>query len=168
MPSLSIIIPFRNEAENVSAVMDEILAFHPAAEIIAVDDASTDDTKSALSAYPIRYVALASRGGKGRAVYAGLSLATAPITAIIDGDGQYDPKDITTALERLLREKLDLINGCRQDRCDSHSTKLASAVANGIRRHILNDSVRDAGSGLKIFRTATARQLLIPFEGMHR
>src|SRR4051812_46780885 len=93
--NISVVLPFFNEVENVASVLAEIRAVCPAAEIVAVDDGSTDGTAAAIAACPeVMLVRFPKNLGQSAALYAGLTRATAPVCVTMDGDGQNDPADI--------------------------------------------------------------------------
>ena len=97
---LSLVIPFFNEEENVSAVIAEARGAVPGAEIIAVDDGSRDRTPSLLDGEKnIRVIHFPKNLGQGPALYAGLLACTRPYAAMMDGDGQNDPADLPALLD---------------------------------------------------------------------
>jgi len=96
----SIIVPFYNEAVLVEQVLAEVNKFCPEAEIIAVDDGSSDDTRTILERIPfIRVIAYDKNQGQSAAILAGLRAATGKLCVTIDGDGQNDPQDIPTMIK---------------------------------------------------------------------
>ena len=165
---LSIIVPFFNEEESVRPVLAEILGLYPQAELIAVDDGSTDNTLKSLEATPgLRLVRFSENQGQSAAILAGLRNSTRSYCAILDGDGQNDPRDLIRLAEHLVSTQCDVVCGFRADRQDTRSRRIASAIANRIRRFIVSDGIRDTGCSLKVFRRE-AVDCLIPFNGMHR
>jgi dolichol-phosphate mannosyltransferase len=164
--SRSIIIPFYNEAACVRDVLLEVQQTQPAAEIIAVDDGSIDDTWQHICSIPgIRGLQLAQNCGQSAAIYAGMRHATNELIVLLDGDGQNDPSDIETLIVAL--DHADVVVGFRAKRQDSWSRRIASRIANRIRRIFLVDGVRDTGCSLKVFPRAFV-ELLVPFNGLHR
>lgn len=162
----SIIVPFYNEAVLVEQVLAEVNKFCPEAEIIAVDDGSSDETRTILERIPfIRVIAYDKNQGQSAAILAGLRAATGKLCVTIDGDGQNDPQDIPTMI-KLWREGT-VVCGYRQNRRDSFSKKITSRVGNGIRRFILRDGIRDTGCSLKVFPRESVANLP-PFNGLHR
>lgn len=164
--SLSVVIPFFNEAELVSDVLREIRNVLPTAEIIAVDDGSTDGTGKIISALnDIRLIALQKNCGQSAAMYAGLRAAKGELIAMMDGDGQNDPAEIPKLVEAIAYA--DVVFGVRKNRQDTKSRLIASKIANAIRRLALGDNATDTGCSLKVIRREHVA-LLVPFNGLHR
>jgi dolichol-phosphate mannosyltransferase len=165
---LSVVIPFFNEEANAAAVLREVVKCQPDAEIIAVDDGSTDGTFEALRRVPgVTILRASANRGQSAALYEGLCAARGRFVATMDGDGQNDPADFAAMIEILREGKADVVYGYRGKRSDKFSKRAASKIANAVRRAILYDGVRDAGCGLKMFRSEAVK-CLVPFNGMHR
>jgi dolichol-phosphate mannosyltransferase len=165
-PEISIIIPFYNEAENVRDLLTEIRTACPGAEIVAVDDGSTDATNTILRAEPgVHVVTFPVNRGQSAALYAGLRRASGRICVMLDGDGQNDPADIPALVSAL--KDADLACGWRRNRRDTWNRRIASRIANGIRRSFLKDGIRDTGCSLKALRREHI-DFLVPFNGLHR
>jgi dolichol-phosphate mannosyltransferase len=161
---ISIIIPFFNEEENVEMVLREARGTNPRAEIIAVDDGSTDCTAAKIRAFPdVRLISMPRNLSQSAALYAGLISASHEICALMDGDGQNDPADIPMLL--LHAAEFDVVCGYRKNRQDSRQIKAASRIANRVRKLFTGDSIRDAGCTLKILRKEHVH-FLIPFNEM--
>jgi dolichol-phosphate mannosyltransferase len=178
MTTLSIVIPARNEAENIIALVEAIdlaLQAHAPFEIIVVDDASTDKTVAVLTARAqtmphLRLVRHDRSGGQSAAVHSGVKAAKAAIICTLDGDGQNPPEELPKLAAPLLADttgKIGLVAGQRVDRQDTWSKKVASKFANGLRGWILQDGTRDTGCGLKAFRREAFLDLPY-FNHMHR
>jgi len=176
-PAVSVIVPVRNEAENVAPLADEIAAAMNGRwsfELVFVNDGSTDDTALALGRLVaerpwVRQINHAMSCGQSAAVRTGVAAARAPLVATLDGDGQNDPSFIP-ALVRALEiggNRTGLVAGQRVGRRDSGFKRLQSRIANTVRGTILRDGTRDTGCGLKAFRRDTF--LALPyFDGLHR
>lgn len=163
---ISIIIPFYNEEENVDAVLLETRKTNPSAEIIAVDDGSSDTTASKIRAFPdVRLISLPKNLGQSAALYTGLVNATHELCVLMDGDGQNDPANIPDLLRELATGRHDVVCGYRQKRRDDWQIKVASRIANKTRKLFTGDCIRDAGCTLKILRKEHLRYL-IPFNEM--
>jgi dolichol-phosphate mannosyltransferase len=162
----SIIIPFYNEAENVGSVLEEAHRANPDAEIIAVNDGSSDQTEVMIRKCPaVRLVSFGCHLGQSAALYTGLKLAQGEICVMMDGDGQSDPADIPNLVSLL--DRADLVCGRRYKRQDTWLRRSSSWGANLIRRLVLHDGIHDTGCTLKAMRRADTR-LLLPFDGLHR
>lgn len=172
---LSVVVPVRNEEDNVAGLIGEI---HQALtsviphEIIYVDDGSTDQTYARLKAlqaqYPqLRIVRHAKSCGQSTAVRTGVKSARYDWVATLDGDGQNDPADIPKLLAAL-EAGVDLVGGNRRhSRRDTFIKRISSVIANGVRSRILRDDTPDTGCGLKLFSRAAFLDLPY-FDHMHR
>lgn len=178
MPRLSIVIPVRNEADNIVSLIEGIdlaLAAFAPIEIIVVDDGSSDDSLARLTLHAktmphLRLLRHGRSAGQSAAVHTGVLAAVAPVVLTLDGDGQNPPEELPKLAAPLLADtagRLGLVAGQRVRRQDSWSKKIASRLANGIRGWMLQDSTRDSGCGLKAFRRDAF--LALPyFDHMHR
>ena len=163
---ISIVIPFYNEEESVASVLREVLQCQPEAEVIAVDDGSSDSTWALIDSIEgVTGLRLPENRGQSAAMLAGLHSAKSAICVAMDGDGQNDPADIGNMISHL--SDADAVFGYRKVRRDSWSRRIASRVANSIRRWFTNDGIRDTGCSLKAFRREMV-DCLPPFNGIHR
>jgi glycosyltransferase involved in cell wall biosynthesis len=174
----SVVVPVHNEEGNAGALAREIAAALDGRsyEMIFVDDASRDDTRSELAALrqdlpALRIVGHRKNAGQSRAVRTGVLAARAPIVGTLDGDGQNDPADLPRLFARLTRPEapaqLGMVAGKRTKRQDSWSKRAASRIANNVRKALLKDGADDSGSGIKVFKREVF--LLLPyFDHMHR
>lgn len=162
MPRVSIVIPARNEAENIGTLIDGIAVACAGddVEIIVVDDASEDETaakvaEKAAALGNLRLLRHAPGGGQSAAVHSGVLAARAPICATLDGDGQNPPEELPKLYGPLIAPgadaRLGLVAGQRVGRQDTFSKKAASKAANWLRMRLLKDGTRDTGCGLKAF-----------------
>jgi len=175
-PDFSIVAPVFDEAGAAPALAREIAAAFAGRrfEIIFVDDASRDDTRAALAALKteipqLRVLGHARNAGQSRAVRSGVLAARGPIIVTLDGDGQNDPADAPRLAEALQAApaSLALVGGERVKRRDSAAKRLASRIANAVRRRLLNDNAVDTGCGLKAFRREAFLRLPY-FDHLHR
>ncbi len=176
-PRLSVVVPARNEAENVVALAHEIadaLRGHLAFEIIFVDDASDDASAQVLtemmqSIPELRVLCHRRRAGQSRAICNGVHAARGEWIATLDGDGQNDPADLLTLHARCIDSEADikLYAGWRVNRHDSASKRWASRFANALRARVLHDATPDTGCGTKLFERAAFLDLPY-FDHMHR
>ena len=176
-PRVSIVVPVRNEAENILPLVEEIeraCATLAPFEVIYVDDGSGDATPAELARARadrpwLRTMRHQASCGQSAAVRTGVRAARAPLVATLDGDGQNDPAFIPQLVAALEAggETIALVAGQRVGRRDGASKKWQSRVANGVRKRILKDGTRDTGCGLKVFRRDV--YLALPyFDALHR
>lgn len=177
-PALAVVVPVHNESENVVPLIEEIHAALEGRlefEVIYVDDCSGDATPALLDDAARRFPRLRvlrhrARAGQSAAVATGVEAARAPMVATLDGDGQNDPANIPTLMERLVAaDDPDhlLVAGHRTQRRDTLTKRLSSRIANRVRRALLGDGTPDTGCGLKVF-TRTAFLRMPRFDHMHR
>jgi glycosyltransferase involved in cell wall biosynthesis len=172
---LTVVLPICNERDNLAPLLDELAAVlgNRRYEIIAVDDGSTDGSLEELSRqrrrWPfLRVITLGGRRGQSAAIAAGWAAARGDLVVMLDADGQNDPADIPSLLDRLEADpRLAAAAGYRVRRRESRWKRAQSRIANTIRNWITRDRIRDTGCSLK----AARREVLaaLPrFDGMHR
>lgn len=173
-PWLSVVIPFRDEAPSLAALHAELagvldgLAFE--SEMIFVDDESTDSggvVVGLLAAQDarVRLLSLSPHSGQSAALEAGFRAARGAVVATLDADLQNDPADLPALLAGLA--EADCVCGVRVERRDRCSARIASRLANGIRRRVLGDGITDIGCSLRVMRRAPLERLRL-FRGAHR
>ena len=176
-PTVSVVVPVRNEADNIAPLVDEITAALDgrwAYEVIYVNDGSTDATLERLAAIMtkrgnLRQIRHEKSSGQSAAVRTGVRAARGAIVATLDGDGQNDPSflpDLITAIESG-GGRTGLAAGQRVGRKDTGFKKFQSRTANKVRSWALSDGTRDTGCGLKAFRREVFLSLPY-FDGLHR
>lgn len=176
-PVVSIVVPVRNEAENVEPLVAEIataMAGRWPFEVIYVNDGSTDATDAAISKLAceriwLREVKHKVSCGQSAAVRTGVAAARGALVATLDGDGQNDPAFLPRLIEVLEQgaPRIGLVAGQRVGRKDTGFKRLQSRIANGVRGAILRDGTRDTGCGLKAFSRDVFLRLPY-FDGLHR
>lgn len=176
---ISVIIPAKDELENIQPLVEEIYkALSPKEdfEIIYVDDGSTDGTFDEIlrlknSTFPaINIIKHATSVGQSTAVYNGVLAARGDLIVTLDADGQNNPNDIPKMIEeaKLMPVGTNFcIAGYRKNRKDTAWYRLQSRIANKVRASILDDGTPDTGCGLKVFPKSTYT-LLPYFDHMHR
>jgi glycosyltransferase involved in cell wall biosynthesis len=115
---LSVIMPVYNEGKTVAQIIERVLAQPAVAELIIVDDCSSDDTRAVLqgiaSGQPrIRLFAHQVNQGKGAALRTGIAEARAEIVVIQDADLEYDPAEYPKLLGPILACRADVVYGSR-------------------------------------------------------
>ncbi len=173
---VSIVIPLYNEEESVEqlyASLKEVLgSLERGAEIIFIDDGSTDGTFQLLSRLKrlddsVRIIRFTKNFGQTAAMTAGFDYAMAGIIVTMDGDLQNDPKDIPLLLQKI-DEGNDIVSGWRASRKDKTiSKKIPSKIANWLIGYITGVQLHDSGCSLKAYRSNVIKNLRLYGE-MHR
>ncbi len=175
-PALSIVIPVYDEAESLGPLFAELgpalAALDRPAEVVAVDDGSTDGSFERLVALAhgdprIRIVRLARNYGQTAALAAGIEHARAPVIVSLDADLQNDPADIPRLLA-VLDGGVDVVNGWRSPRRDPWLTRrLPSQIANRLISLVTGTRLHDYGCTLRAMRAPVAKELRLYGE-LHR
>lgn len=172
---LSVVVPVRNEQDNIAPLISEIRAALDGVvdyEIIYVNDGSTDMTPQVLADIgntcpQLRVIHHEKSCGQSTAVRTGVKAAQGDWVATLDGDGQNDPADIPKLIAAL-EPGVELVGGNRRHaRRDTWIKRISSVIANGVRSRLLNDSTPDTGCGLKLFSREVFLDLPY-FDHMHR
>jgi len=175
-PAVSVIVPVRNEAENIAPLVAEIAAALAgrAFEVIYINDGSTDGTEAELTRlkaqHPwLRQLRHAHSCGQSAALRTGIAAARGGTVVTLDGDGQNDPAFLPKLIAALEQgaPRIGLIAGQRVGRKASGFKKFQSRFANTVRGAILRDGTRDSGCGLKAFPRELGMALPY-FDGLHR
>ena len=175
---LSIVIPLFNEEENIPPLVEEIIfslqSFTKDYEIVLVNDGSNDQTEDVLqdiySQYPLIIKAIThnKNRGQGLAIRTGIENSLGNYIAILDGDGQFDPKDILVLYGKIIESEYDLVCGKRKIRKDSKLFNIIpSKIGNSLISRILKYDLSDIGCALKIGHRDQMLQVS-PFKNYHR
>lgn len=161
---LSLIIPVFNEASNLEPLYQELTQslsrLHRAAEILFVDDASTDATPEVIRKLKtvdprVRGFRLNRNSDKGGALAVGIREARGDICITMDGDLQNDPDDLPLLLAAL-EQGADIAMGWRKARADRLSKRMLSALFNVCMSLVFYRRLHDANTGFKALRKETA------------
>ena len=172
-PDFSIVVPMKNEAENVGHLIAGIEAACAGRdfEAVFVDDGSDDNTAEVIRNAGkswLRLVQHPRSAGQSAAVHSGVLAARASVICTMDGDGQNPPVEIPNMVAPMLADQPPgLVAGERIGRKDTWSKRAGSKFANALRGWLLKDGTRDTGCGLKAFRRDDFLSLPF-FNHMHR
>ncbi len=158
--SLSIIIPAKNESGAIASVVETARQSYPDAEIIVVDDGSTDDTAAAAEAAGAQVIGHPESLGNGAAIKSGARAAGGSILAFMDGDGQHSAAELAPLLDRL-EEGYDMIVGARDTGSHANVGRLfANGLYNGIASLVSGRKILDLTSGFRVVRADKFKQFL--------
>lgn len=158
-PHVSVILPARNEAVSLATLLPQLRAVLPTAEIIVVDDGSTDATSSTARALGARVVRHQVSRGNGAAIKSGARAATGDVLVMMDADGQHQPTEIAKLLQKL-DEGFDLVVGTRSRSAHaSLGRRLANGLYNQLASWLTSQPILDLTSGFRAVR----REAFMPF-----
>lgn len=145
----SIVIPAKNEEQGLRILLPRLKALYPNAELIVVDDASTDETAKVATSLGAKLISHAYSKGNGAAVKTGLRAVTEDIVVCMDGDGQHRAEDLVHLLEKL-GSGFDMVVGARNR--SGHAAfhrSLANRFYNRLASWMVGCKVEDLTSGFR-------------------
>lgn len=160
MPQLSIILPAKNEAEGLRRVLPDLRTRLPDAELIVVDDGSTDETAVVAAAAGARVLSSPYSMGNGAAIKRGARAARGDVLVFMDADGQH-AADHVAALLAKLEEGYDMVVGARDasGQANLHRS-LANAFYNRLASWMTGHRIADLTSGFRAVRADRFREFL--------
>jgi len=168
---VSVIVPAYNEGARLPQTLPALLAgltrLDTRAEVIVVDDGSTDGTAAVAALYlrslrNVRVLQLPWNCGKGAAIRAGVSLAGGAVVVVVDADLAINPDDLARLLS--LPDTADIVLGSRLVPAPGASGRtvarhLASAVFRGFVRNLTSAPLAGSRCGIKAFKAPVAKLL---------
>ena len=158
--NISVIIPAKNEAASIGDVVGRIRSAFPKAEVLVVDDGSSDRTPALARERGATVITHPQSLGNGAAVKAGARAAQGEILVFLDGDGQHEPADIPRLLEKL-DDGYDMVVGARSSSSHANSARLAAnGIYNVIASMITGHRIPDLTSGFRAVKADLFRKFL--------
>lgn len=159
--SLSIVIPVRDEVDNIGPLVAELERFSNSQpwsiEVIMIDDGSRDGSwaaiRDAAASRPwLKAIRFRANRGQTAAMTAGIQHSQGELVTFLDADLQNDPHDIPKLVAPIEEDRADVVCGWRRHRKDSAARTLPSIIANWLIRKTLRLKIHDVGCTLKVFR----------------
>lgn len=159
-PSISIILPAKNEAESLIDLLPQIKKLSLDAEIIVVNDGSEDDTQAICKQHEVRVLNHPYSMGNGAAIKKGARAATGGILVFLDADGQHNPSDIPKLLDKLA-EGFDMAVGARGTTGHaSFPRKITNLFYNKLASFMTGFKIADLTSGFRAVKAKKFRRFL--------
>jgi glycosyltransferase involved in cell wall biosynthesis len=157
---ISIILPAKNEAAALVDLLPRLRAAQPGAEIIVVDDGSTDDTRALCARHGVSCLSSPYSMGNGAAIKRGARAAKGDILVFMDADGQHSPDHIQPLLDRL-GQGYDMVVGARSWASQAGVGRgLANTLYNNVATWMTGFKVLDLTSGFRAARADKFREFL--------
>lgn len=157
---LSIVIPAKNEAIGLHRILPELNDLYPDAEIIVVNDCSTDETTEVAASYGAKVISHPYSKGNGAAIKSGLRAAKGDILVCMDADGQHQPRDIGVLLEKM-QQGYDMVVGARNRKGQANIHRgIANKFYNAFASWMVGHKVEDLTSGFRAVNTRKFREFL--------
>lgn len=157
---ISIVIPAKNEAANLQALLRQIKTVVPDAEILVIDDGSTDDTSLIAKNADATVIKHPYSQGNGAAIKTGARKAKGDIIIFMDADGQHDPNDIPDLLAKL-EEGYDMAVGARHVSTQSSwLRKIGNSFYNWLASIMTGHRIEDLTSGYRAVRADKFRKFI--------
>ncbi len=157
---LSIVLPAKNEEAGLALLLPRLRAQYPQAEILLVDDGSTDGTARVAAAAGAQVLRSPYSMGNGAAIKRGAAAARGRVIVFMDADAQHEPKDIVALLAKL-EEGFDMVVAARDGGGQaSRSRGLANGLYNKLSSWMTGHAIRDLTSGFRAVRANKFREFL--------
>ncbi len=157
---VSIILPAKNEAASLKKLLPALRAAYPQAEILVVDDGSTDETVAVCQKHGVTALSRPYSIGNGGAIKAGARVATGEILVFMDADGQHDSSDVPKLLSAL-DQGYDMVVGARDE---GSQASLGRGLANGLYNRLASwmtgQKIKDLTSGFRAVRADKFKEFL--------
>ena len=158
--SLSFVLPVRNEEAALPGLLAKLRDLYPDAEIIVVDDGSTDGSAGVCGSLDINLIRHPYNKGNGAAVKTGARAAAGDFIVFMDADGQHEPSDIKKLLEKL-EHGYDMVVGARGKKSHAgQGRRFANTLYNGMASWIVGQEIDDLTSGFRAVNAEKFRRFL--------
>jgi glycosyltransferase involved in cell wall biosynthesis len=160
MKHVSVVIPAKNEAENLMKFLPRLLPQVEGAEIIVVNDGSSDNTTEICEQHGVKVISHPYSKGNGAAIKTGARAARGEVLVFLDGDGQHKPEDIPRLLAEL-QQGYDMVVGARDKESQADSFRaIANGIYNRLSSKITGHEILDLTSGFRAVVASKFREFL--------
>src|SRR5574337_1592265 len=157
---ISIVIPAKNEAAALESLLPRLRAAQPSAEILVVDDGSTDATALICAIHAVSVLRQPYSMGNGAAIKRGTRAARGETIVFMDGDGQHDPADIGRLVAKI-DDGFDMVVGARDWGGQAGVGRgLANTFYNWLASRMTGHTVADLTSGFRAVRADKFREFI--------
>lgn len=158
--TVSIVIPAKNEGNNLSRLLPKLAQTAKGAEIIVVNDGSTDNTRDVCEEHGVRTINNPYSKGNGAAIKSGARASKNEFIVFMDADGQHKPDDIPSLIEKL-HQGYDMIVGARSLSGQASAGRAAAnAIYNWFASWMVQHKIDDLTSGFRVVRANKFREFL--------
>lgn len=157
---ISVVLPAKNEAEGLARTLPALREQWPQAEVIVVDDGSTDATASVAAGHGARVLSSPYSMGNGAAIKRGARAATGEVIVFMDADGQHSASHVRLLLDKLA-EGYDMVVGARDSAGQANRHRgFANALYNRLASWMTGHAILDLTSGFRAVRADRFREFL--------
>lgn len=161
MKKISVVVPAKNEAENLKKWLPKLIAWGGYDELIVVDDGSDDKTGEVALSYGARVYRNLYSMGNGAAIKRGFREAKGDLVVFMDADGQHQPEDIPKLLSAMEESDADMVVGSRSGGGQANIARhVANAFYNKFASFVTGHRIDDLTSGFRVVKADKFRQFL--------
>lgn len=158
--NLTIIIPAKNEAASLVGLLPKLKETQPGAEIIVVNDGSSDDTQKICVDAGVKVVNHPNSRGNGAAIKSGARAASGDVFIFMDADGQHRPEDIKNLINRY-NKGYDMVVGARSSESQASKARLfGNGLYNRVASYMTGQKIVDLTSGFRVVNAEKFKQFL--------
>lgn len=158
--TFSIIVPAKNEEKGLANILPLVSRHYPEAEVIVVDDASSDDTPQVALQHGCRLIRHPYSKGNGAAIKTGIMAAKHEIIVCMDADGQHQPEEISKLIS-MLNEDYDMVVGARDKKGQAGLHRsFANGFYNIFASWMVGQEVKDLTSGFRAVRAEKFKEFI--------
>lgn len=161
MENFTVIIPAKNESAGLAIILPKLRSLYPEAEIIVVDDGSTDSTMDVAVQSGATLISHPYSKGNGASIKSGLRAASNEVVVCMDADGQHQPEEISKLIS-MLNDGYDMAVGARDKKGQAGLHRsFANRFYNLFASWMVGQEVKDLTSGFRAVRTERFKEFIM-------